>query len=224
MRRLLILVVLLALSPLAHAQGSLSGSAQTVDGLALPQLVVTVDGAGGQRKATTGPEGRYRVGGLASGEYRVRVEAPGLVLDGDGRVSVNGDTRLDLLLGPAPVKEQVVVSATRGEAAASALGVSVTALDRERILEREPSSFVDLLRDVPGASVARNGGIGAVTSAFVRGGESSYARVMVDGVPLNEPGGYYNFASQFPLELGRVEVVRGAASSLYGTDALAGVV
>jgi vitamin B12 transporter len=224
MRGPLILAVLVAASPLARAQGTLSGSAQTVDGLALPQLVVTLDGASGQRKATTGPEGRYRVAGLASGEYRVRVEAPGLLLDGDGRVNVNGDTRLDLLLKPAPVKEQVVVSATRGEATASALGVSVTALDHERIEERQPSSFVDLLRDVPGASVARNGAVGAVASAFVRGGESSYARVMVDGVPLNEPGGYYNFASQFPLELGRVEVVRGAASSLYGTDALAGVV
>ena len=183
-----------------------------------------VEGAAGPKRATTGPDGRYRVDALAGGEYRVHVDAPGLTLDGDTRVNVQGDTRLDLLLKPAPVSERIVVSATRGEAAGSALGVSVTALDRERILEREPSSFVDLLRDVPGMSVASSGAIGSITSAFVRGGESSFARVMIDGVPVNEPGGYYNFASQFPLELGRVEVVRGATSSLYGTDALAGVI
>src|SRR5207244_115522 len=100
----------------------------------------------------------------------------------------------------------------------------VVKLDGARIAEREPSSFLDLLRDVPGVSVARSGALGSLASAFVRGGESSYARVMIDGVPLNEPGGYYNFASQPPLELARVEIVRGATSSLYGTDALAGVV
>ena len=58
----------------------------------------------------------------------------------------------------------------------------------------------------------------------MRGGESNFARVLVDGVPVNEPGGAFNFGSQLPLELDRVEVVRGATSSLYGTDALAGVV
>ena len=223
MRRLMIAGFLVAAAPCAWA-GTLTGTARTADGQALPQLVVSVEGAAGQKHATTGPDGRYRMDALAAGEYRVRVDAPGLTLDGDTRVTVQGDMRLDLLLKPAPVSERIVVSATRGEATSSALGVSVTELDRERITEREPSSFLDLLRDVPGVSVARSGAVGALSSAFVRGGESSYARVMIDGAPVNEPGGYYNFASQFPLELGRVEVVRGATSSLYGTDALAGVI
>jgi outer membrane cobalamin receptor len=59
---------------------------------------------------------------------------------------------------------------------------------------------------------------------FIRGGESRYARVMVDGVPVNQPGGAYDFGTALPFELERLEIVRGAASSLYGTDALAGVV
>ena len=73
-------------------------------------------------------------------------------------------------------------------------------------------------------ATARTGGWGSQASAFVRGGESRYARVLIDGVPVNQPGGLYDFGSALPLELERVEVVRGAASSLYGTDALAGVV
>lgn len=224
MRRLLAVLSLLAWSPLAWAQGSVSGTVRTSDGLPLAHLVVTFKAAGTLKRTTTGPEGRYRIGGLAPGDYSVGVESPGLTLDGGTRVSVGGDARLDLTLTPAPVREQILVAATRGDAPASTLGVSVSVLDHERIREREASSFLDLIRDLPGVTVARSGVLGHQSSAFVRGGESNFARVLVDGMPVNEPGGYYNFAAQFPLELGRVEVVRGAASSLYGTDALAGVV
>ena len=77
---------------------------------------------------------------------------------------------------------------------------------------------------MPGLTTARTGGVGSQGSLFVRGGESRFARVFVDGVPVNQPGGTYDFGSAVPLEYERVEVVRGAASSLYGTDALAGVV
>ena len=77
---------------------------------------------------------------------------------------------------------------------------------------------------MPGVAVARTGGTGLQASAFIRGGESRYARVLVDGVAVNQPGGAYDFGTALPFELERVEVVRGAASSLYGSDALAGVV
>jgi vitamin B12 transporter len=73
-------------------------------------------------------------------------------------------------------------------------------------------------------AVARTGAVGTQGSAFVRGGGSNSARVLLDGVPVNEPGGAFNFGTLLPVELDRVEVVRGAASSLYGTDALAGVI
>ena len=225
MRLRLLFLLLPAVCPFpAWGQASLAGTVHTEDGLPLPQLVITLEGAGSSKRGVTGPDGRYRMASLPAGDYTIGVEAPGLSLDGDPRVSLSGETRRDLLLRPAPVHEQVLVAATRGEAAAAGLGTSVSVIDAERIAEREPSSFVDLLRELPGVSVARAGVTGQQASVFVRGGESSFARVLVDGVPVNEPGGFYNFASQFPLELGRVELVRGAASSLYGTDALAGVV
>jgi outer membrane cobalamin receptor len=173
----------------------------------------------------TGPGGRYRAAGLAPGAYSLSIEAPGFVLSPAPRVEVgNGDTTLDLVLSPAPVREQVVVTATRGEAALSTLGVTVSALDRERIEERAPGSFLNLLQDLPGVATARAGGVGLQGSAFVRGGESRFARILVDGVPVNQPGGAFDFGSMLPLELERVEVLRGAGSSLYGTDALAGVI
>ncbi len=116
------------------------------------------------------------------------------------------------------------MSATRGEATLSSLGVSVDVLDRERIDDRAAPSLLPLLQDVPGVATARTGQTGQQGSIFVRGGESRFARVLVDGVAVNQPGGAYDFGSALPFELERVEVVRGAASSLYGGDALAGVV
>ena len=116
------------------------------------------------------------------------------------------------------------MSATRGEATLSSLGVSVDVLDRERIDDRAAASLLPLLQDVPGVATARTGQTGQQGSVFVRGGESRFARVLIDGVAVNQPGGAYDFGSALPFELERVEVVRGAASSLYGGDALAGVV
>lgn len=218
---------LLALSfaAAAHAQGGLAGTVRTTEGTPVPHLVLTVDGPGGPRHVITGPEGRFVVPGLSPGRYSASLDAPGFRLSPAPEALVGAEeVRLDLTLSPAPVREHVLVSATRGEAAQSTLGVTATVLDRERIVEREASTFLALLQEVPGVAVARTGGVGPQASIFIRGGDSNSARVLVDGVAVNEPGGEHNFGPEIPLELERVEVVRGAASSLYGTDALAGVV
>jgi vitamin B12 transporter len=230
MRRLRILTVLVSLAvPLATdaatGQGSLVGAARTADGMPLPQVVLVIEGPTGVQTVVTGPDGRYRATPLVAGEYRISPRTPGLVLRQDARATVADDeSRLDIVLAPAPVREHILVAATRGDAPLSTVGVSATVLDGDAIAARESSDFVHLLQDVPGIAVARAGGMGGQASAFIRGGNSNFARVLVDGVPVNEPGGAFNFGSQLPLELDRVEVVRGATSSLYGTDALAGVV
>jgi outer membrane cobalamin receptor len=209
----------------AQSQGSLIGTVRTDAGQPVPQILLSLEGPAGSRTLLTGPEGRFRATGLAPGEYSLDVDAPGFLLSPEPRVSIDsGEARVDLVLSPAPVREDVVVTATRGEAAASTLGVSVTSLDRERIEEREAPSSLTLLEEVPSVATARAGGWGSQASAFVRGGESRYARILVDGVAVNQPGGLFDFGSALPLELERVEVVRGATSSLYGSDALAGVI
>ncbi len=226
MRTLSLVLALLVSSPaFAQGTGSLSGFIRTGDGQPLSHLALTLRGPNGSQTVLTGPSGRYNATDLAPGEYALSLDTPGFVLSPGPRVEVGvGEATLDLALAPAPVREQVVVTATRTETAASTVGVTVSTLDRERIVERAASASLDLLQDMPGIATARAGGIGAQASAFVRGGESRFARIMVDGVALNEPGGAFDFGTSLPLELGRVEVVRGAASSLYGTDALAGVI
>jgi outer membrane cobalamin receptor len=225
----LLCVSLLLSAPGARAAepptGSLAGVVRTSDGLPLPGVAVVLAGQGGERRVTTGPDGSYRATALAPDSYTLHVDAPGLALRDAAGVSVGAsETRHDLVLVPEPVRERVVVSATRGEATLSSLGVSADVLDRQRIDDRAAASLLPLLQDLAGVATARAGQAGQQGSVFVRGGESRFARVMVDGVAVNQPGGAYDFGTALPFELERVEVVRGAASSLYGTDALAGVV
>ena len=223
-------LVSLLLSPAAFAAaeapaGFLEGTVRTSDGLALPGVAVTLDGPSGRRRMTTGPDGTFQAGGLTAGLYAASVDAPGLDLRHPATVAVGaGASRLDVVLAPAPVSERVVVSATRGEATLSSLGFAADVLDRERIEDRAATALLPLLQEVPGVATARAGQTGLQASVFIRGGESRYARVLVDGVPVNQPGGAFDFGIALPFELERIEVVRGAASSLYGTDALAGVV
>jgi len=233
MRRLSFLSLsLLALSFLAGVSSAgaagqaLSGVVRTPQGSPVPQVLLRVDGPGGLHTLTTGPDGGFRLAGLEAGAYTLTLDAPGFVLSPEPKVRLEAgkDGAIDFVLEPAPVREHIVVSATRGEAMTSTLGTTVSVIDGARIAERESTSFLNLMQDVPGATVARSGGVGAQGTVFLRGGASNFARVLVDGVPVNEPGGAWNFGAQMALELERVEVVKGAASSLYSTDALAGVV
>jgi vitamin B12 transporter len=127
---------------------------------------------------------------------------------------------------PAPptIHETVVVTATGREMPESQVGASITVLDRTQIEQRHALSTIDLLRTIPGVVAVRAGGIGNLTGVFVRGGESTYNKVLIDGMPLNEPGGAFNFASLSPENIERIEVLRGAHSALFGSDAMASVI
>jgi vitamin B12 transporter len=213
-------------APLIAAQsraGTLVGELRGPDGTPLPSVTVVIESGSQRRTAVTGPDGRFALD-LPPGDYRLSADLPGFILSRSAVAVADAETHLVLSLAPAPVSEHVIVAATRGDAALATLGVSASVLDTERVVEREATAFTELLREVPGLAVARTGGPGVQASAFVRGGESRFARILVDGVPVNQPGGAFDLGSAQPLELSRVEVVRGATSSLYGSDALAGVI
>jgi len=118
----------------------------------------------------------------------------------------------------------VVVSATRVPMTKGSLPVAVTVITRDQLLLRGITSVADALTDVTSAYVAQSGSEGAQSSLFLRGGESKYVKVLIDGVPVNDPGGAYDFASLTTDNVERIEIVRGPASVLYGADAVTGVV
>src|SRR5256885_14235611 len=118
----------------------------------------------------------------------------------------------------------IVVSATKAEAPGSALTQAVTVISGDDLRARGVTRVTDALREVPGAAVVQSGSFGAVTSLFLRGGESRYTKVLIDGVPVNAPGGFFDFSHLTTDNIDRIEIVRGPASVLYGADAATGVV
>jgi vitamin B12 transporter len=119
---------------------------------------------------------------------------------------------------------EIVITATRLPTPREAVPNAVTIITGESLRERGIATVLEALREVPAAAVVQSGSFGGQTSLFLRGGESDYVRVLVDGVPVNEPGGTLDLAHLTTTNVDRIEVVRGPASVLYGSDAVTGVV
>lgn len=121
--------------------------------------------------------------------------------------------------------EPIVVTATLGPLTAGESLSSVTVIDEESIREQSPSEFSQLLRGQPGINVTGNGSFGKTTSVYTRGTANDSTLLLVDGVRLRSATSGGPSWQYFPVELiERVEIVRGARSSLYGADAVGGVV
>lgn len=124
----------------------------------------------------------------------------------------------------AAASETVVVTATRTPVPSNESGATVDALTAPELETMRPISASDALRFLPGAIVGTAGQRGGLASLFVDGGESRYNKVIVDGVPIDDPGGIYDFGTLPLFEADRVEFLRGAQSTLYGSDAMSSVV
>lgn len=120
--------------------------------------------------------------------------------------------------------EEIVVTADRSPTPVSRSVASTTVITGAELRQRGVYFVEDALRQVPGASVVSSGSYGGLGSLFLRGGESDYVKVLIDGVPVNQAGGSFNFGTLSTDDIERIEVVRGPVSVLYGSDAVAGVV
>ncbi len=126
---------------------------------------------------------------------------------------------------PARFSGTVTVTATGEATPADEIPAAVTVIGREEIEDAGSEDAAELLRRVPGLTVARSGGPGALTSLFTRGTESDHTLVLLDGVRLNSPYfGGYDLSQLLTAGLERIEVVRGPYSARYGADAVGGVV
>jgi vitamin B12 transporter len=126
--------------------------------------------------------------------------------------------------GDTATLNTVVISASKTPLARAQLTQSVTVITGDAIRARGITRLTDALQEVPGVSVAQNGSFGSVTSLFLRGGESRYTKVLIDGVAVNQSGGFFDFSHLTTDNIDRIEIVRGPASVLYGADAVTGVI
>jgi vitamin B12 transporter len=213
--------LLVAIGAPRASAATVHGVVKTQAGQPVSQVVVRLSNAAAAHEAVTGSQGEFHMD-LPDGSYSPAVR--GFEVDPAPVVVAGQDLALEISLRPARVREDVVVVATRSRTAISSVGVSASVLDETDLRERQTLRLTDSLAELPGLAVAATGGAGAQSSVFVRGGESRFARVLIDGVPVNEPGGFFNFGTLLTPDVERVEVVRGSFGTLYGSDALAGVV
>ena len=125
----------------------------------------------------------------------------------------------------APSLNETVVTATRTPQPLSDLVADVTVIDRETLETSGATGLADVLARVPGIELARNGGPGTTTSVYLRGAESRFTAVYIDGVRIDSQSTGGAAWESIPLALiDRIEVLRGPAGAVYGSDALGGVV
>jgi len=161
-------------------------------------------------------------GEFSSGSYHIQVLAAGFAPHTED-VPAHLDV-VTIQLQLATASETVVVTATRTPTLAEESGSSISTLESGQLETMQPVAADDAVRFLPGAIVNTAGQRGGLSSLFVRGGESTYNKVIVDGVYLSEPGLTFDFGTLPLSQADRVEFVRGAQSTLYGSDAMTSVV
>ncbi|ALL13439.1 TonB-dependent receptor plug domain-containing protein [Caulobacter henricii] len=121
----------------------------------------------------------------------------------------------------------LVVTATRSTQPIEKVGSSVTILTTEAIKASQATTAVELLVQTPSVSYSRNGGAGSATSLYIRGAENQHTVVLIDGVKLNDPSstqGGFNAGNLLVGDISRIEVLRGGQSTLWGSQAIGGVI
>jgi outer membrane cobalamin receptor len=169
--------------------------------------------------ARTQPDGHFS---LALAEpCRATVSAPGFETKQIELVPT-APARIELAI--APRSESVIVTATRRETDVVETGAAATIVAADDLEARADPSLGDALREIPGIQIAESGRPGSLTELYTRGGAYTSTLVLLDGMPMNDPGGAINLAGDTTAGIDRIEIVRGPESALFGADAASGVI
>lgn len=229
-----ILSFLCAASASAQTVTAVTGRVTDRQGAGVPGATVTLysrERPAESTRTVTDATGAYRFERLAPGEYLVAAEATGFARSAAQplRVEGAGSPALNISLEIAGVREEVVVTASGTAQAVDEVSKAITVVDRRELDERDEYLIPEALRTVPGLRVRQLGGPGTLISIRSRGLRNQDTAVLVDGLRLRDATSPQGDAS--PLlsnlvvtDVSRVEVLRGSGSSLYGTNAIGGVI
>jgi outer membrane receptor protein involved in Fe transport len=218
----------------AATRGSrLEGVVRDATGSVVPGCQIIVRSGAWTARQTTNAEGEFVFEEIPSGTGSLVARAPGFAsFNREWSLPDGGVIHLEIVLAPESVYEQVNVTATRFETRLGDTPASVVVLSREDLAVTAALTLDDALRQVPGFSLFRRSGSRTANptsqGVSLRGlgaSGASRAAVLADGVPLNDPFGGWVYWGRVPrASVNTIEVLRGGASSLYGTGALGGVV
>jgi iron complex outermembrane receptor protein/vitamin B12 transporter len=189
------------------------------------ELITNDDAARTISTSTTTTEGQYSITGVANGQYRLRITAKTFAptLSAPIYLTQAHTQQLDLTLDTPTRSDEVTVTATGTPTPLAQSGAPITVLTPELDFLHSPE-VQQPLRLVPGVQMVQVGETGGVSSLLIRGGQSEYNKVLIDGVPVNDIGGDVDFANLATVGISRIEVLRQPNSVLYGSDDLSGVV
>jgi vitamin B12 transporter len=228
---LAILVVAISIPASARPQSNasqahLSGTVLDVSGAAIANVHVGARQAEATAvtSADSGPDGSYSLT-LPPGHYALTfTRAAFLKREISVDLAPNQSRNLDLRLELERLSASVVVTAQTEPTPVQDISASVTIITKEEIDQRQAVLLADLLLYTPGIAIGKNAAEGGLTSFFLDGGNSYHTKVLIDGATVNNPGGQVDF-SNFTLDnVDKIEIVRGAESAIYGTDAVAGAI
>jgi vitamin B12 transporter len=208
----------------AHLSGTLLDSS----GAGVPNVQVTAQLEGDKNaqlwKAISTTAGAYDLS-VPPGRYHVSFErSPFVGRDFTIDLSATQQRQLDLHLELEPLSSNVIVTAQAEPTLADQTTAPVSVITRDEIDTRQSVALADVLTFATGIAIGRTGPEGGSTSVFLNGGNSNFTKVLVDGAPINVPGGAVDFSSVTLDNIDKVEIVRGAESAIYGTDAVSGVI
>jgi vitamin B12 transporter len=228
-------VVVVLVTALSAAQADAGAQAQAVlAGAVVDTLGARLDGAtvtllrNGQtvQEGKSGRDGTFSFSGLAPDRYQVQVSMPGFQSKtSDGMfVGLGAPVSVEVALEIGPLQQDVVVTAGATEQLQARTGAPVTVIDEATIESINKLDVLEALRLVPASQIVQVGQRGGATSLFLRGGESNFTKVLIDGIPANDIGGGFDFSQLTIASVERIEVLRQTNSVIYGSDALTGVV
>ena len=174
--------------------------------------------------AYSGPDGAYEIRFAESGRFTLLGSGRGF-LPSIGEDFYSGSTDVlekDVVLATNTVRQDISVTATGIPTPLPQLTAPVSVIQGEAFAL--DLGVIDQMRQTPGAFLVQTGQIGGVTSLFLRGGNSTANLVTIDGMPADDVGGTFDFGTVSSTAIGRMELVRGPDSAMYGTDAGASVI
>ncbi len=214
---------------ITHAQetATIHGTVTDPSGAAIAGAEITAQlmaSRGIVRRAQSAADGNFSFA-LPPGKYRLSVRHAAFApADQETALAAGGMRTWDVRLQLEKLSSSVVVSDTAEPTTAETAPDVVDVITKEQIDRRQALWMIDMLASEQGVSFDRGGPFGGVTGLFLDGGNSNYTKVLVDGTPVNQPGGAVDFSNFTLLNVDKIEIVHGASSALYGSDAMDGVV